>query len=208
MVPSARKVVACVLLICGVAVYSHSQTGPTKEPAASVSGRVTVKGKGLLGVGVIVTLIDSHGPVQGGSHRGTTDHDGNYRITNVPAGKYQVDLFAPTFVPENEEVNRTLLITEGESVNDINFALVRGGVITGKITNSDGQPVIAESVYVTPASPRHEQVQYYPGYLSTDDRGIYRAFGLRPAKYIVFVGLNEHLLRSKYRRTFFPIGDR
>jgi hypothetical protein len=80
MIPSARKAIACILLICGVAVYSHSQTGPTKETTASISGRVTSKGKGVQGVNVIASLTRSNGPVQGGTYRAATDHDGKYRI--------------------------------------------------------------------------------------------------------------------------------
>lgn len=204
MVLSARKAIACILLICGVAVYSQSQTGPTKVTTASINGRVTVKGKGLQGVNVIASLTKSNGPVQGGTYRGTTDHDGKYRITNVPGGTYRLDLFAPTFVPENEETNRTLVIEEGETAENVDFAMMRGGVITGKITNPDGLPVIAESVFISPVSPHHEHVRYYPGNILTDDRGIYRAFGLHPAKYKVYVGVHEPLLSSRYRRTFFP----
>jgi protocatechuate 3,4-dioxygenase beta subunit len=204
MIPSARKTIACILLIFGVAVYSQAQTGPTKETTASISGTVTAKGKGLQGIGVIASLTNSSGLVEGGSYRGTTDHDGKYRITNLPAGTYRFDLFAPTFVHENTETSRTLVIAEGETVENVNFAMLRGGVITGKITNPDGQPVIAEFVFITPVSPHHDHVQYYPGHIATDDRGIYRAFGLRPAKYKVHIGRNEHLLTSRYLRTFHP----
>ena len=204
MIPSARKAIACILLICGVAVYAHSQTGPTKETTASISGRVTLKGKGVQGVSVIASLTRSNAPVQGGTYRGATDHDGKYRITNVPAGTYRMDLFAPTLVPENVETDRAVVIADGETVENVNFAMLRGGVITGKITNPDGQPVIAELVFISPVSPHDAHVRYYPGSISTDDRGIYRAFGLRPAKYKVYVGRHEHLVASKYRRTFYP----
>ena len=204
MVLSARKAIACILLIFGVAVYSQSQTGPTKETTASISGRVTSKGKGIHGVGVIASLTNSSGPIQGGTYRAATDHDGTYRIQNLPAGTYRMDLFAPTFVPENVDTNSALVVADGETVENVNFAMLRGGVITGKITTSDGQPVIAESVFITPVSPHHEHVRYYPGNILTDDRGIYRAFGLRPAKYKVYVGLHEQLMTSRYRRTFYP----
>jgi hypothetical protein len=204
MVPSARKAIACILLICGVAVYSHSQTGPTKETTAGISGRVTSKDKGVQGVNVIASLTRSNGPVRGGTYRGTTDLDGKYRITNVPAGTYRLDVFAPTLVLENVETDRAVVIADGETVENVNFAMLRGGVITGKITNPDGQPVIAEFVSITPVSPHDVHVRYYPGTITTDDRGIYRAFGLRPAKYKVSVGIHEHLLTSKYRRTFYP----
>ena len=203
MVPSARKVIACILLIFGVAVYSQSQTSATKEATASISGTVTTKGKGLQGVNVVASAADSDYSL-GAAYRATTDPDGKYRITNVAAGTYRLHLFAPTFVQDDEDMSRVLVIADGENVADINFNLVRGGVVTGKITSSDGQPAIAEAVYITPVSPNDENVRYYRGRLTTDDRGIYRAFGLRPAKYKVWIGAYEYAPASRYRRTFYP----
>lgn len=204
MIPSARKIFACVVLICGVAVYSQSQTGPTKNATASISGKVKCSGKGVERVSVRATLTGANGPMQGAVYRGATDHEGNYHIANLPAGTYHLDLFAPTFVLEKEDFNRALVVSDGETVDDVNFNVVRGGVITGKITTSDSQPVIAESVFITPVSPDGAHVRYFPGLLTTDDRGIYRVFGLRPGKYKVFVGLHDHLMRSKFRQTFYP----
>lgn len=204
MVPSARKAIACILLICGLAVYSQSQTGPTKVPTASIGGKVTAKGKGVQGATVVANPVDSDYSPQGSRYRATTDQDGKYRITNMPAGTYRLYLFAPTFVHGDEDMPRVVVVADGERVDDINLTLVPGGVITGKITSSDGQPAIAEPVYITPAAPNHEDVRYYPGRITTDDRGIYRAFGLRPAKYKVWIGAHDPILGARYRRTFYP----
>jgi hypothetical protein len=66
--------------------------------------------------------------------------------------------------------------------------LVKGGVITGRVTNSDGQPMVGVGVSAT-------MVRDTEGYSvrdapegdprMTDDRGIYRIYGLRPGSYIV-----------------------
>ena len=53
MVSSGRQAIACILLILGVAIYSHAQTTSAKEPTASISGKVTLKGKGVPGIVVI-----------------------------------------------------------------------------------------------------------------------------------------------------------
>ncbi|HEU4508582.1 MAG TPA: carboxypeptidase regulatory-like domain-containing protein [Pyrinomonadaceae bacterium] len=204
MVPSARKVIGCILLIFGVAVYSHSQTGPTKQPTASIGGKVTTKGKGVQGVSVVANAAEFDYSLQGGSYRATTDQDGKYRIANMPAGTYRLYFFAPTFVPDDQDVAPVVVIADGEKVDDINVGLVRGGIITGKITSSDGQPAIAEQVYITPVGPHDENPRYYPGRIVTDDRGIYRAFGLRPAKYKVWVGAHDHAIGARYRHTFYP----
>jgi hypothetical protein len=65
---------------------------------------------------------------------------------------------------------------------------MKGGVITGRVTNSDGQPMVGVDVSAT-------MLRDAEGYSvrdapevdprMTDDRGIYRIYGLRPGSYIV-----------------------
>ena len=37
-----------------------------------------------------------------------------------------------------------MILTEGESVDGIDFTLVKAGVITGKVLDADGKPVVEE----------------------------------------------------------------
>ena len=82
--------------------------------------------------------------------RATTDQDGFYRIANVPPGNYEVSPAAPAFVPADikQPRGKTVLVGEDENVENINFALVRGGVITGRVTDADGRPVIQQQVNI------------------------------------------------------------
>ena len=48
-----------------------------------------------------------------------------------------------------------IVVAAGESVDGIDFALVGGGVITGRVTDSDGRPLIEERLNLIPAdSPK------------------------------------------------------
>ncbi len=99
-------------------------------------------------------------------------------------------------------------IVEGETVEDLNFVLSRGGVITGRVTDSDGQPLIEQPVSFTVQDNQSLMVRSYAE-IYTDDRGIYRAFGLRAGKYKVFAGSDGHRLPGPGRtassgRTFYP----
>ena len=181
------------LVLCGTCFCqrAHSQTRPAKRPSdATVSGKITIKGKPA--PGVIVGLRRSqYEPGQSDSgFKATTDQDGRYRITDVPAGSYQVAPVAPVFVISdvNKSYGQSLIITEGDNIAGIDFDLVKGGVITGKITDADGHPVVEERVNLFAADyprggPSHVGVNF-----QTDDRGIYRMFGLRPGRYKVAVG--------------------
>ncbi len=65
MVSSGRQAIACILLILGVAIYSQAQTIPAKQPTATISGKVTLKGKGVPGIVVMATDNNYQGWGQG-----------------------------------------------------------------------------------------------------------------------------------------------
>ncbi len=197
---------AFLSLIFG-AVSASSQTKTEKLANASVSGKVTLKNKAVAGVRVFAEEQNTRGWTRPGSYRATTDQNGNYRITNLPSGTYFVRPMAPSFTLEDEYTSNTIVVNESESVEDINFALVPGGVITGKISDAEGKPLIEEAVTIFPSNTASVEGGVYGGDLRTDDRGIYRAFGLRPGKYYVSVGHNESfpgVARPSYRQTFYP----
>lgn len=195
MVSSGRQAIACILLILGVAIWSHAQTTPAKEPTASISGKVTLKGKGVPGITVQATDYDHNfrGLGDRARLRATTDESGNYRLSNVPEGRYQISPYALAFALDNEQVNNPINVAAGENIEDLNFVLLRGGVITGRVTDADGQPLVEQPISLTFLD---SQTIFVPGssHMNTDDRGIYRAFGLRPGKYKVAAGPQEHRL--------------
>ena len=202
---SSRLAVASILLIFSAAVSASSQKTPEKSAAnGSISGKVTIKDKGAAGI-IVFAEEQNYGPYTNKTMlRATTDSTGSYRITNVPAGTYNVQPITPVFALDGE-IN-SLVVSEGESIDGINFSLIPGGVITGKITDADGRPLIEENVNVLLTNGSVITV-HGDGLIRTDDRGIYRAYGLRPGKYQVWVGRDESLPdgpRPAYRRTFYP----
>ena len=206
MSPSARQAVACVLLIFIAAICAQSQVAPAPAKSATISGKVTLKNKGLAGIVVAARYSDPSG-YDRSRRRATTDQTGNYRITDLPPGTYQIAPLSPGLVMEDVLFQRSLVIDEGDNLEDVNFSMSRGGVITGKITDADGRPVVEEQVFLSPLDGPYAQSPYYSGGIITDDRGVYRAFGLRAGKYKVYVGQGDNRLPGMvrmYRQTFYP----
>jgi hypothetical protein len=212
MKSSARQTLVWVFFIACAVANAQSQSSLTRKGSpSSISGKVTMKGKGVAGIVVGLRVNDSPGP-QTSRYRSVTDQDGNYRITNVPRGNYQVVPAPLGFVLLGEMAAKTLLITEGETVEGIDFALVRGSVITGRVTDSDGRPLIEEQIKLLPVEGTNQLDQSYmvaQVNTRTDDRGIYRAFGLRQGRYKVSVGQGEDgfyggVRGSRYKQTFHP----
>ena len=204
MLPSTRQAIACVLFIFIAAVCSQSQVAPVKT--ATISGKVTLKNNGLAGIVVAASLRDYPSPERS-RYRAITDQNGNYRITNVFPGIYQVAPLAPGLVRENELFPKSVVIEEGDNVEDVNFSMVQGGVITGRITDAEGKPMIEEEVNFEIVDGPYAQMPVNSGGVMTDDRGVYRAFGLLAGKYRVFAGQGGNRLPGAartYQETFYP----
>jgi len=185
-------VIAALLVCCTFCHRARSQTGTVKKnPDASVSGRITVKGKPAAGV-VVGLRLRQNTPSSDAVLKATTDEDGTYRITNVPAGTYQVTPATIAFVisDPNKTFGQNLVISEGDTVAGIDFELVRGSVITGKVTDADGRPVAEESVRLV-AADRLTHPAHLARDFQTDDRGVYRIFGIPAGRYKVSIGFDS-----------------
>jgi Carboxypeptidase regulatory-like domain len=201
------------LLVC-------AQTDPR---TGSVSGRVTINGKPAANKKINITGENSSDgafdfsigrPEGGQSYSAMTDGDGRYRITGLPAGTFTLEAQLPAYVDEKKSGSRQRSITldRGEQVENVDLSLVRGGVITGRITDSKGNPLIAKQVRLQIVKEEGARdvnlIQAVPGlndFFETDDRGIYRAYGLPEGKYLVSVGSGVFGdVSHKYPLTYHP----
>src|SRR5882724_3169428 len=145
MRPTCSYAFAVILALCCAitSLNAQSQATEKKRLLGTVAGKVSIKGKGATGIVVGLRQADTSNPFAA-TNKATTDQDGNYRIFDVLPGNYEVMPAAPAFVVSDG--NRTVVMGEGERVEDLNFSLVRGGVITGKITDADGRALIQQQV--------------------------------------------------------------
>ena len=219
----AALAVAAALVSCAAAhgpARTFAQTSAQREVPATVAGRVTDGERGLPGVTVVLMSSDPAARFREVAHV-KTDAEGNYRLASVPPGNYKVLPFAPVYVVEGMSMfdyppGKPLNLSAGESVENIDFRLERGGVVMGRVTDADGNPVIAERISVMPADKNQQAMQTMmrgpsdPRDYSTDDRGVYRIYGLPPGSYHVSVGQDgsngavSFGSRKLYRRTFYP----
>ncbi|HEX5885462.1 MAG TPA: hypothetical protein VFY67_13055 [Pyrinomonadaceae bacterium] len=216
---SGRYLSAALLVFFGltVSLFAQSTTKQTsKVPRSTVSGRVTIKDKGAAGVTVGIHKSEDYSRLES-FLRATTDQDGFYRITNVAAGSYDAFFSVPGFVnaDPNAAWAQSVIVGEDENVEGINFALVRGGVITGRVIDADGRPVIEQQVNLYRAEALEQQGPQQRFFSSataeTDDRGIYRMFGLHAGRYKVSAGRsndgnsgNAPAIRASYKQVFHP----
>jgi hypothetical protein len=174
--------------------------------------------KGVAGVTVTIMMSGDALSNSGLHLKAITDDEGRFRISNLPPRTYYVWPFVPAFVvaeatgiyPQGKNVT----VLEGEAADEINFTLARGAVITGKITDSTGRPLADERVRILPVQSELRRLvsSIYPSIndIRTDDRGVYRAYGLPGGAYKVSVGDAQFAAfattggRRFYPQTFHP----
>ena len=178
----------------------NAQPNPKPKAIGSIGGRVNVSGKAAPEIEVVA--LTTNLPNGRPAARATTDNEGRYRLSGLSAGTYQVMPLAPTMVAAVNNFDyriyygtgKSVMLNESESVDDIDLSLVRGAVITGRITDAEGKPVVEEAIRLSFVDQSGQQTASGSGYANnymmyrTDDRGIYRLYGLPPGFYKVSVG--------------------
>jgi len=145
----------------------------------------------------------------------SADENGNFRFENLDAGLYEVSASQPGFVPETDPLTgrQPGPYRPGDNVT---VRLVKGGVVTGTVTDGQGQPVTSLNVRAvrvhdldggTPNSTYAASAED-----RTDDRGVYRIYGLRPGLYVVYAGgygyTPFNYAGYGQASTFYPSGTR
>lgn len=218
MIAHLRGAFCLLLLLVGARAASS-------QPAAQTSGAGTITGVVKIGdapaSGITLALLPERmgrmpqqpQPEQEITTRAVTDEKGQYRFTNVAAGRFRVAPLAEAFVVESKGARAggvAVTVAEGQTVSNIDFTLARGGVITGRVADGDGRPVIAERINLMTATENGQTQPFNGGNrlgFETDDRGVYRIYGLPAGRYILSAGGGDRpgvSRRIRYPRTFYP----
>src|SRR5262245_2072976 len=200
---------AIILLILSFITPAKAQKRDADSGAAAVSGRVTIEGKPAPGVVVVLSAYE------GGERRqfaGETNAEGRFNIVGVKPGSYEIAVHAYVFVLANQSPNarnmESIVVGAGETVDDLSIELIRGGVVTGRVMDEDGRPVVGSHVSLRkPPGDTSRDVRFGSESLSgvgeTDDRGVYRVFGVPPGRYLAAVGQSLDGSGSSYQ-VFYP----
>ncbi len=213
----SMSILLLLVVLTGIAQTSTSAAKAT----ARVSGRVSIDGQPAQGVEVMmrrrndprIDLGIGIPPIL----TAMTDAEGRYKFSDVAADVYLLTVHAPAYVIQVERRRRddsgkVLNVAENDNLENIDLTMTRGGVVTGKVTDEDGRPVIAESVTIFRLDQEAKRIAtdaFEPfGREETDDQGVYRIFGIEAGRYLVAAGSSPEEINTRmggfYRRTFHP----
>ena len=183
------RVLLLVLTTIALSARLSAQTPDnlTNSPG-EITGHIDVPaGESLAAAMVMVAPFPT-----GGQNRGMAkvDGSGNFKFTGLQPGLYGVSVNVPGLVlapnPASSETRR--FYRPGDTVN---FTLIKGGVLTGRVMNAANSPMVAAPVRVTRVADAEGKRLPTPnsfGETLTDDRGIYRRYGLVAGTYVVSTG--------------------
>jgi 5-hydroxyisourate hydrolase-like protein (transthyretin family) len=183
----------------------QSPSGPQRDNAQPPTGTAKIVGRVVAaGTGVPLRLAQIRivAAEQRVMKSATTDAEGRYQITELPAGRYSVTVTRNGYVrlsfgqQRPFEPGKPLDLAAGEVADKIDFALPRGGVVSGRITDELGEPLAGVGVramryqYQPDGRRRLLPADGVPYGFMTDDLGQFRVFGLMPGSYVVAASVN------------------
>jgi hypothetical protein len=178
------------MLTLADATLAQPRTRPQRvDPlTSSISGRVPTADTGAPVRGAEVRLsIDGRF-----SRLVTTNDEGRFEVRNLPAGEYRLIVSKSGFITFEFGQRRpfespsTITVREGESATG-NVALLRGGVIFGRVMDQYGDPSVGTRVQVMRLRTEGGERRMLPVGApdQTDDTGAFRVYGLPPGDYYV-----------------------
>lgn len=195
---SLETIVAVILTIqLFVSIPGASAQAKADTPAVgSISGVVTIEGKPAKDVGVVLLRAAVGRNEARAVARGRTDKDGMFSFDGLERGQYWLDAFAPGLFAYGSSTTDgavSISLGDGEAVKNVAIALEKGGAITGKLTDEEGNPIAAQRVrvYVKEVNGQFNEAQVWERLVWSDDRGVYRVFGLAPGTYAIGAGMSE-----------------
>jgi protocatechuate 3,4-dioxygenase beta subunit len=148
----------------------------------------------------------------------STDADGKYEFKEVLAGRYSITASKGSFVQLQYgqqrpfEPGKPLEILDGQLVEKVDFALPRGGIVTGRVIDEFGEPLSDAMVSMQRYQNMGGQRRLVPAgrTATTNDVGEFRLYAIPPGQYYLSATLrNPGMMadnddRSGYAATYFP----
>jgi hypothetical protein len=211
-----------VVLLAGASVsaqvgFPGVRQAPARDTARPQVGTAIVSGvvvtdespaRPLRRVRVALLSADLRAPVST-----TSDDEGRFVLKSVVAGHYTVMASRPGYVdtilgaPPGGIFGAPVAVADGQQVTGLTIRMPRGGVITGTVRYPSGRPAANVQVQVAPVKTvdgrRRTRFTTSLAVVTSDDRGVYRQFGLAPGDYVVqmMVGAGPVGMAQQLRQT-------
>ena len=197
----------------------QGRTGP-RDATGPQTGTARLRGRvvgGESGLPLRRAVVRLYGNDLREGHVATTDEDGRWEMKDLPAGRFNLSASKGGYVQLQYgqrrpfEQGRPIEVAQGQTLDNVNFNLPRGSVISGRIVDEFGEPVAEAMVNVLRYQYFNGQRRLVPvGRMDvSDDDGRFRVYGLSPGDYFVSAtlrtgGMMERGDAGSYAATYYP----
>ena len=221
-----RLVPVLLVSLTASAASAQLRQGPPRDAtsAPAQAGTATIRGRVVAadtGRPLRRARITASPELEGQPRNTSTDSDGQYELTDLPAGRYSLSVARSGYLPltygqrRPREAAKPLSLADHQEVNHIDFAVPRMSVISGRVLDEAGDPIEGVNVYAARSmfrDGRRQLVLTGSSQNHTDDAGQYRVLGLTPGSYYVVAMTHETWTESRagvkqvmgYAPTYFP----
>ncbi len=174
------------LLVASLCANAQRTSRPASaivdSKTGTISGRViNENGQPHVNIDVLVRPDTPEGlPVT----QTTTTRDGVFKVSGLEPGRYNVSAAVPAYMPKSLYPSQ-VVYKDGDLVT---LVLIKGGVVTGTVTDAKGDPVVGIGVRVRMVTDETGRSYSNSGFYfdnMTDDRGVYRVYGVPTGTYVV-----------------------
>lgn len=189
-----------VVLVSSNVLLSEAQTGaapkttatPVASPSPPVTGTIKGRlvaddGQPLTNANVLVQSLTAAPAVK----PARVDAEGRFSFEDLPPAAYLVIATAPGYIDQSTSLGEPSEWPRHLIGSTVRITMIKGGVITGTVTNAKGEPITGVPVRATMSSSNPSSLASLfngGGATESDDRGIYRIYGLLPGQYLVQAG--------------------
>ena len=182
---------AALILLITVSSIVTAQAQSDESTTATRTGTISGQAVSDSGQPMANVLVSVRAYGAGGQGRTTTtESDGTFQISSLDPVAYMVAASLPGYVqaPRDPDANPNAYYHVGDSIR---LEMIKGGVITGTVTRSAGDPVVAVPVrayLIRDSAGRPPRYGAPFREQTTDDRGVYRVYGLSMGTYVISAG--------------------
>ena len=176
----------------------------TRDTATENKGTAVLKGRVRTADGRVLrrAQISVRGAALPNGRTASTGLEGEFEIRELPAGRYTITASRSGFLSSQYgqrrygEQGKPVEVADGATIESIDFALDRAGVISGRVTDETGEPVANAFIYSLQSQFFRGRRQFVPivagqVHASTDDMGGYRLTPVAPGEYVILAAFRE-----------------
>lgn len=199
----------------GLATRQGSPIGAPPAPSGQSTGSGLILGRAVEGPSetpVADALVSLRGSAEPYLKLATlTDADGNFVLFGVPAGSYNIDANKDGYWSGNlgqRRANgrgRPLVLADGQHMAEVRVPVWKLAAVSGTVVDDIGEPVVGLAVQAMARYATGGRAVFSNASSSTartDDRGMYRIFGLIPGEFVVALPASD-----AYPSIFYPGGE-